>query len=308
VPRSPQELFRYYDAAGAQLPTPPMPPRPPQRLPLGIVMYRPTLATILREAAEEAGATVRLGVGLVDLAPDTDSVTATFTDGSQRSYDLVVGADGVRSRTRAVVFPDAPEPQYSGLTVFRWIVDDVPDIGTVGFYQSEYLVVTLRLKDGRVYVATGREFRESRRLDKAEANRIALENLQTFTAPFVVELRKRLTDDTRILVNDYDWLLLPDPWYRGRVVLIGDAAHATTAHLASGGGMAIEDAVVLGEEVAAGGTVEETLQRFTVRRFGRVRLVVETSVELGRMMRRGDPVPAQNALRGTAMAALASPY
>jgi hypothetical protein len=44
------------------------------------------------------------------------------------------------------------------------------------------------------------------------------------------------------------------------------------------------------------------------RRFGRVRLVVETSMELGRMMRRGDPVPAQNALRGTAMAALASPY
>jgi 2-polyprenyl-6-methoxyphenol hydroxylase-like FAD-dependent oxidoreductase len=126
-------------------------------------MYRPTMATILREAAEEAGATVRLGVGLLDLAPDTDSVTGTFTDGSQRSYDLVVGADGVRSRTRAVVFPDAPEPQYSGMTMFRWIVDDVPDIGTVGFYQSEYLVVTLRLKDGRVYVATGRRGGRRRR-------------------------------------------------------------------------------------------------------------------------------------------------
>jgi 2-polyprenyl-6-methoxyphenol hydroxylase-like FAD-dependent oxidoreductase len=105
-----------------------------------------------------------------------------------------------------------------------------------------------------------------------------------------------------------DWLLLPEPWYRGRVVLIGDAAHATTAHLASGGGMAIEDAVVLGQEVAAGGAVHETLQRFMARRFERVRLVVDTSVELGRMMGRGDPVPAQNALRGTAMAALASPY
>jgi hypothetical protein len=54
--------------------------------------------------------------------------------------------------------------------------------------------------------------------------------------------------------------------------------------------------------------VEETLQRFTARRFERVRLVIETSVELGRMMRRSDPVPPQNALRATAMAALASPY
>lgn len=133
VPRSPQELFRYLDRAGAQLPTPPMPPRPPQRLPSGIVIHRPTMATILREAAEEAGASVRLGVGLVDLVPDTDSVTATFTDGSQRSYDLVVGADGVRSRTRAAAFPDALQPQYSGQTLFRWLVDDVPDIGTVGF-------------------------------------------------------------------------------------------------------------------------------------------------------------------------------
>lgn len=97
----------------------------------------------------------------------------------------------------------------------------------------------------------GRGFRERQRLDEVGAHRTVREILQTFTAPFVVELRKRLTDDTRVLVDDYDWLLLQEPWHRGRVVLIGDSAHATTAHLASGGGMAIEDAVVLGQEVAA---------------------------------------------------------
>jgi 2-polyprenyl-6-methoxyphenol hydroxylase-like FAD-dependent oxidoreductase len=307
VPRSPQELVRYHDPTRAVLPTPLM-SRPPQRLPPGIVVYRPTMAAILREAAEEAGATVRLGVGLVDLAPGTDSVTATFTDGSQRSFGLVVGADGVRSRTRALVFPEAPEPQYSGQTMFRWVVSGVPDIGRVGFYQSEYLLVTLRLEDGRVYVATGREFRERQRLGEVEAHRVVREILQTFTAPFVVDLRERLTDDIDILVDHYDWLLLPEPWHRGRVVLIGDAAHATTAHLASGAGMAIEDAVVLGQEVGAGGTVQEILQRFMARRFERVRLVVDSSVELRRMTQRGGPVPEQNALRRTAMAALASPY
>jgi 2-polyprenyl-6-methoxyphenol hydroxylase-like FAD-dependent oxidoreductase len=92
------------------------------------------------------------------------------------------------------------------------------------------------------------------------------------------------------------------------VLLIGDAAHATTATLASGGGMAIEDAVVLGQEVAGGGSVEEMLERFTQRRFDRVRLVVDTSVELDRMLQRDDPIPPQNELRAKAMGVLASPY
>jgi hypothetical protein len=72
--------------------------------------------------------------------------------------------------------------------------------------------------------------------------------------------------------------------------------------------MAIEDAVVLGQEVGAGGPVQEILQRFMARRFERVRLLVDTSVELRRMTQRGDPIPEQNAVRGTAMAVLASPY
>jgi 2-polyprenyl-6-methoxyphenol hydroxylase-like FAD-dependent oxidoreductase len=123
-----------------------------------------------------------------------------------------------------------------------------------------------------------------------------------------MELRKRLTDDETLIVNDYDWLLTPNPWYRGRVLLIGDAAHATTAHLASGGGMAIEDAAVLGQEVAGGGSLDEMLERFMQRRFERVRLVVETSVELGRMLDRGESVQATNQVRGRAMGVLASPY
>jgi 2-polyprenyl-6-methoxyphenol hydroxylase-like FAD-dependent oxidoreductase len=78
-------------------------------------------------------------------------------------------------------------------------------------------------------------------------------------------------------------LLVPAPWHRGRVVLIGDAAHATTPHLASGAGMAIEDGIVLAEEIGARGTLDEALARFMARRFERCRLVIENSVELGRL-------------------------
>jgi 2-polyprenyl-6-methoxyphenol hydroxylase-like FAD-dependent oxidoreductase len=308
VPRS-QEIWTYFDAAGNPVETPSMPPRPPTDLPQSIIIHRVPLIRILREAAEKAGANVRVGQSVAELAQDDESVAATFSDGSRASYDLVVGADGVRSMTRTLLLGHEVDPQYSGTTMFRWVVPDVPDVGPPGFYQAGSLIVLMRLRDGSIYLATGRHYPERPgRIEPADARRILRENLEMFTAPLVVELQKHLTAESKVIVNDYDWLLMPNPWFRGRVLLIGDSAHATTASLGYGGGMAIEDGVVLGQEVAAGGSVEEVLERFMKRRFERARLVVETSVELGRMLQRGDPIPPQNELRAKAMTVLTSPY
>lgn len=307
-PVTPEKIFAYFDAAGRPVPTPSMPPRPPSALPPGILIYRPTMAKILRRAAEDAGTTVRIGLSITKLVSVGETVTATFTDGSERSYDLIVGADGIRSQTRSLILEDSVGPTYTGLTMFRWVAYGVPDVGPIGHYESQYLCVTRRQRDGGLYLATGRSYSGRPRISEAEARRIVRENLRTFTAPLMRALDERLADDTKIIVNDYDWLLVPEPWYRGPVLLIGDAAHATTAHLGAGGGMAVEDAVVLGQEVAAGGSVADVLQRFMARRFERTRLVVETSVELDRMQQRGEPIAAQNQVRGMAMGALSSPY
>jgi 2-polyprenyl-6-methoxyphenol hydroxylase-like FAD-dependent oxidoreductase len=310
VQRGPSDVWFYYDRAGDPLPTAPLPPAPAMELPAGILIARPTMARILQDAATGAGATIRTGVGLQGLEQSADSVTATLTDGSERSYDLVVGADGIRSTTRSLIMRDEVVPRYSGITMFRWLISDIPDVGPVGFYQHERtLVVLMRLRDGRIYLATGRAYGDRPgRIEPDEARRIVREHLGLFTAPLLAELRRHLTDDVELLVNDYDWLLAPNPWYRGRVLLIGDAAHSTTANLGYGGGMAIEDGAVLGQEVAAGGATEEVLERFMKRRFERARLVVNTSVELGDMLFRGDPVADQNALRARALEALAAPY
>jgi 2-polyprenyl-6-methoxyphenol hydroxylase-like FAD-dependent oxidoreductase len=310
VPRTARDFFAYFDAAGNPVPTPPLPARPDTELPQAVLIHRERLARILRDAAHEAGANIRVGLTVDALVQNGDTVTATLSDGTTGSYDLVVGADGVRSRTRSLVFGDEVVPRYSGTTMFRWVVAGVPDVGPAGFYQSESgLNVVARLSDGSLYLATGRPYPEKPgRIPPEHARRIVRENLSGFTAPLIVEMRRRLTDEAEIMVNDYDWLLTPNPWHRGRVLIIGDAAHATTATLASGGGMAIEDAVVLGDEVATGGMADEVLERFMKRRFERVRLVVETSVELDRMLRRDDPIPAQNALRARAMDVLTSPY
>jgi len=76
-------------------------------------------------------------------------------------------------------------------------------------------------------------------------------------------------------------ILIPPPWYRGRVLLIGDAAHTTTPHHAQGAAMAVEDAVVLSELLQIGGDLEDVLEQFMERRWPRCKLVVEASVQVG---------------------------
>jgi 2-polyprenyl-6-methoxyphenol hydroxylase-like FAD-dependent oxidoreductase len=118
-----------------------------------------------------------------------------------------------------------------------------------------------------------------------------------------------LTDEVRATVNyrPLEAALQPAPWYSGRVVLVGDAAHATTPHLAFGAGMAVEDGVVLAQEVERGGEVAAILERHVQRRYERCRTVVDSSLRLGEIeMTRGSAVEHAD-ITARAMAALAQP-
>ncbi len=122
---------------------------------------------------------------------------------------------------------------------------------------------------------------------------------------------QRLADalDKASLINfrPLEAFVLPLPWYKGRVLLIGDASHPTTPQLASGAGMGIEDALVLAEELARSESIEETYARFMGRRIGRCRLVTECSMELGRLEQARAPVESQTAVVERALARLAEP-
>ena len=134
--------------------------------------------------------------------------------------------------------------------------------------------------------------------------------LQERLAPFggVVPAVARLLRPATIDHRSLSALLVPDPWYRGRIVLIGDAAHTTTPHIAYGAGMAIEDSVVLAEELGGSASLEQALQTFLRRRFDRCRLVVETSFQLSEW--EVDPPEDRSEhqqLVGRALGALAQP-
>ena len=95
------------------------------------------------------------------------------------------------------------------------------------------------------------------------------------------EIRDRIRNPEHVVYKPLETILVPRPWYRGRVLLIGDAAHTTTPHHAQGAAMAVEDAVVLSELLQTDGDLEDVLEQFMERRWPRCKLVVEASVQVG---------------------------
>jgi 2-polyprenyl-6-methoxyphenol hydroxylase-like FAD-dependent oxidoreductase len=97
----------------------------------------------------------------------------------------------------------------------------------------------------------------------------------------IASARDQITDPNEIVYRPITSGLLPAPWYRGRAIAIGDAAHTTTPHMAAGAGIAIEDSIVLAELLQSARSVRGALESFMTRRFERCRLVVENSFMLG---------------------------
>jgi 2-polyprenyl-6-methoxyphenol hydroxylase-like FAD-dependent oxidoreductase len=124
----------------------------------------------------------------------------------------------------------------------------------------------------------------------------------------IARVRDQISDASDINYRPMDWIWVPAPWHDGRVVLIGDAVHSTTPHLATGAGIAIEDAVVLAEELGKGERLSQAITQFMERRYERCEMVVQTALQLSRMEQ--DPkVPDHEllALSDKAFSALTAP-
>jgi 2-polyprenyl-6-methoxyphenol hydroxylase-like FAD-dependent oxidoreductase len=121
--------------------------------------------------------------------------------------------------------------------------------------------------------------------------------------------RAEINDPNVIAYRPITSLIMPAPWHRGRVLLIGDAAHTTTPHMAAGAGIAIEDAIVLAEVIEREPSLPGALDAFMTRRFERCRLVVDNSFQLGEW-EKAPHVPGANpvAVERATVEALARPF
>ena len=251
--------------------------------PASLGIMRPAFHRILVEASRDAGANVRLGVSVTRLEQTPEMVHVTFTDGSIGSYDLVVGADGINSVVRQLVWGTEVTPSFTGQSVWRITVPRQPEVEAIVTVQGgrNANIGFNPVSTEQMYVFIVQNTPEKVRLpdDPSVSAALARQQLEGYGG-LVARAREQITDDSQILMRPIEVILVPPPWYRGRVLLIGDAAHATTPHMASGAGLAIEDAVVLGELLRGAKPLAEALEEFMARRYERCRLVVENSVQV----------------------------
>lgn len=222
---------------------------PPQ-----LMVWRDELYRVLREEALARGVEFVLGKRLVDASSSDDGVVARFADGSSVRGDLLIGADGIRSTVRGLIDPAAPRPRYAGLLGFGARVADtgLPSTG------------------GRMYLAFGkRAFFGYQVLDDssggwfvnlpsktpmsvAEARAVgAAEWLRRFREVFAedrvpaVPMLSRTSPEELVITGPLEDIPSVPTWSRGRMVLIGDAAHATSPSSGQGASLAFESAVEL---------------------------------------------------------------
>ncbi|MNQ78517.1 3-hydroxybenzoate 6-hydroxylase 1 [compost metagenome] len=193
----------------------------------------------------------------------------------------MVGADGLFSRVRDLLFGDTYTPRFTGQSVWRYNFPRAPQIDHLANYQSaEGNAGLVPLAGDLMYLFLTSHEPSNPWMDPATLAEQMRQRLQGFTG-LIGELREQITDSSQVVYKPMEVVFVDESWYRGRVLLIGDAAHATTPHLGQGAGMAIEDAIVLSEELTRDGSVEQQLQRFMARRFERCKFISESSVLAG---------------------------
>jgi 2-polyprenyl-6-methoxyphenol hydroxylase-like FAD-dependent oxidoreductase len=253
-------------------------------------MPRPALHRILTEAAISGGARIRLGLTVQSLEQNEDWVNVTLTDGSKEQYDLVVGADGIRSQIRSTVFGDEFAPRYTGHGVWRFTTSRFAEVD----HQQMYFGVGVKagimpVSRDQMYLLLVTNEPGNPRFEPDQLASLLCERLQSFTAPLVQRVRDEIHNAAHVIYGPIEEVIIPSPWYRGRVLLIGDAAHASGPHVSQGATMAIEDAAVLAELISMEEPADVTLAHFMARRFDRCKFVQDISRQIGQEGNLQDP-------------------
>jgi len=251
-------------------------------LPATVGLPRAALARILTDRAEAAGAKLRIGTSVRSLEASEHAVDVVFSNGSAGRYDLVVGADGVRSATRRMIgITDEPRP--TGMGAFRAFGPRPASVTRTDLIYGgpSYIAGYCPTSEDTLYAYIVEDARDRSGLSPAQLLAAMRELALAYHGPWD-EIRPTLTDPDAVSYTKFEALVVPAPWNRGRVVLIGDAAHACPPTIAQGGAQALEDAAVLTELLLDRPAVDDALwAAFTARRFDRAKTVVEASCQLG---------------------------
>jgi 2-polyprenyl-6-methoxyphenol hydroxylase-like FAD-dependent oxidoreductase len=250
-------------------------------LPAAMGMPRPELAHILADRATEVGVKLRYGTTFTELVQDDAGVDVTFSDGSTGRYDVVIGADGIRSWTRRALGIDL-ETRSVGMGIWRAFGPRPAGVTRTDLYYGgpSYIAGYCPTGEDSLYAYIVEDAQDRSALSPEEQLATMKQLSEAYHGPWD-EIRETLTDPSRVNYTWFETHVLDVPWNRGRVVLIGDAAHTCPPTVAQGGAMALEDAVVLAELLAERDTLDQDLwDAFHARRYERAKTVVDASNQL----------------------------
>lgn len=246
----------------------------------GFVLRRSDLHSCLVDSV--GGHAITLDSEVVGVAQEAGGAVLSMADGTEARADVVIGADGLRSVVRRILFGDR-EPRYSGETCYRGLAPlRVADTGLLREVQGAGLRGAVHPVDAdTVYWWAARRSPADVAETPAERKRVLLERYAGWQGGLPEAVA--LTPADQILKNDLFDRPPLSSWYTGRVALLGDAAHPTTPNLGLGGCMAIEDALVLARAFDANGVPETAFSQYQRQRQRRTRRVVRTSAMFGRL-------------------------
>ncbi|MEU3786436.1 FAD-dependent oxidoreductase [Streptomyces sp900129855] len=251
-------------------------------LPATLGMQRPQLQQILIDAVRASGASVRLGTTAQLLDQDANGVSVRFSDGTEGRYDLVIAADGLGSSTRAAIgITDKPEP--TGMAIWRIAAPRPTGVTRtdLAYGGPSYIAGYSPTSDSTLYAYVVEDNRDRASIPPA-TYADEMRRLASAYGGFWPEITEHITDPAKVNYTWFDQLLVEGSWHRGRVVLIGDAAHCCPPTLAQGAALSLEDAWVLAQLLTATESWDDALfQAYYERRIARVRPVVVASVQLG---------------------------
>lgn len=270
--------------------TPPM-----GRFPSHNGISRRILHDVLYERSETVGVQFRMGLTVDQIINKENGVDVVFSDGTTGSYDMLIGADGINSKVRKLIFGDY-FPKYVGLSVWRYAFDRPKELETGYMYFGKHSKVGLipMTQDKMYMFVVSAEGADNPFIEEDQMIPKLKSYLEEYPVSMVQDLIDQITEPKLVNYRPLETLHLPQPWYKGNVLIIGDGAHATIPQLGSGAALAIEDAVVLAEEIAKQDSTEAIFARFMDRRLARCKMVVEASEKLGEwelLEYEGNPLP-----------------
>jgi 2-polyprenyl-6-methoxyphenol hydroxylase-like FAD-dependent oxidoreductase len=257
--------------------------------PAAMGMPRADLARILFEHAVAAGAHVRFGARVSALESSVDRVLVHIDEREAGEYDLVIGADGIHSAVREMIGIQT-RPEQTGMGIWRTFVSRPADVERTELYYGGpvYIAGYTPTGEDSMYAFLVERAQDRSGISDDEATRIMLEESRAYGGPWN-SIRADLEAGARA---NYTWFtqhIVDAPWNRGRVVVIGDAAHSCPPTIAQGAAQGLEDALVLTELLVTREAVDQALwDEFHARRLPRARAVVEASVQLGQWQIDGD--------------------